>query len=197
MVRMLVADDASPSSPARNSACVVWLGRLAMPTTQPSRDSVPYCRVGTTRSGRSKRAGHDLDPGAADPAEAQGRAAGGAEIALGDRGGLERRRLAAGPGEIFVLDVGERGERRARCLLAHPAMADADLGRRASTSQSGSAPHWQPPVRTGLVVVLRHACSIRCQASRSIASASPPAKMKSPTPASRSAASCSPGRPAR
>src|SRR6185312_2570263 len=32
---------------------VVWLGRLAMPTTQPSRDSVPYCRVGTTRSGRS------------------------------------------------------------------------------------------------------------------------------------------------
>src|SRR5882757_3717424 len=32
---------------------VVWLGRLAMPTTQPSRDSVPYCRVGTMRSGRS------------------------------------------------------------------------------------------------------------------------------------------------
>src|SRR3569833_2388654 len=32
---------------------VVWLGRLAMPTTQPRRDSVPYCRVGTTRSGRS------------------------------------------------------------------------------------------------------------------------------------------------
>ena len=25
-----------------------------MPTTQPSRDSVPYCRVGTMRSGRSK-----------------------------------------------------------------------------------------------------------------------------------------------
>src|ERR1700710_1861850 len=33
---------------------VVWLGRLEMPTTQPSRDSVPYCRVGTSRSGRSK-----------------------------------------------------------------------------------------------------------------------------------------------
>src|SRR5258708_35451165 len=27
---------------------------LAIDTTQPSRDSVPYCRVGTTRSGRSK-----------------------------------------------------------------------------------------------------------------------------------------------
>src|ERR1700684_1745764 len=33
---------------------VVWLGRLEMPTTQPSRDSVPYCRIGTSRSGRSK-----------------------------------------------------------------------------------------------------------------------------------------------
>src|SRR5581483_10672566 len=33
---------------------VVWLGRLAIPTTQPKRDSVPYCRVGITRSGRSK-----------------------------------------------------------------------------------------------------------------------------------------------
>src|ERR1700751_1409456 len=33
---------------------VVWLGRLEIPTTQPSRDSVPYCRIGITRSGRSK-----------------------------------------------------------------------------------------------------------------------------------------------
>src|SRR5215467_3868442 len=32
---------------------VVWLGRLEIPTTQPSRDSVPYCRIGMTRSGRS------------------------------------------------------------------------------------------------------------------------------------------------
>src|ERR1700748_2704058 len=33
---------------------VVWLARLEIPTTQPSRDSVPYCRIGITRSGRSK-----------------------------------------------------------------------------------------------------------------------------------------------
>src|SRR5215468_2445729 len=33
---------------------VVWLGRLAMPTTQPRRDSVPNCRVGITWSGLSK-----------------------------------------------------------------------------------------------------------------------------------------------
>src|ERR1700759_1325424 len=32
---------------------VVWLGMLEMPTTQPSRDSVPYCRVGISRSGLS------------------------------------------------------------------------------------------------------------------------------------------------
>ena len=75
-------------------------------------------------------AGHDLDPGTADTAKTQRRAAGGTEIPLGDRGRFERGRLAAGPGEIGALDVGERGEGRARCLLAHPAVTDADLCRR-------------------------------------------------------------------
>src|SRR6185437_16851663 len=42
-------------------------------------------------------AGHDLDARAVDAAEAQRRAAGWAEIALGDRGGAERGRLALGP----------------------------------------------------------------------------------------------------
>src|SRR3981189_1627796 len=46
-----------------------------------------------------ERAGHDLDPGAVDAAKAQWGAAGDAEIALGDGGGAERGRLAAGPGE--------------------------------------------------------------------------------------------------
>ena len=108
-----------------------------MPTTQPSRDSVPILLRRHHPVGPVERAGHDLDPGAVDAAIAQRRAAGGAEIALGDGGGAERGRLAAGPGEILVLDVGEGGERRAGRLLAHPAMADADLGRRAPTAQSG------------------------------------------------------------
>src|SRR4029450_10372868 len=52
--------------------------------------------------GAVERAGHDLDPRAADPPEAQWRAAVGAEIALGDGGGLEGGRLPAGPGEDVV-----------------------------------------------------------------------------------------------
>src|ERR1700733_13841558 len=49
-------------------------------------------------------------------------------------------------------------------------------------SAKRTAPHWQPPVRTGLVAeVMFH--SVSRQASCSVASASPPAKMKSLTPA--------------
>ena len=57
-----------------------------MPTDPAEmRPRCPIARVGTTRSGRSKAAGRELDLGAADAAIAQRRAAGGAEIALGDR----------------------------------------------------------------------------------------------------------------
>lgn len=75
-------------------------------------------------------ASHDLDTGAVEAAEAQRRAAIPAKVALGDRGRAERGRLAAGPGEIALSDLGKRGKRRASGFLAHPAMADADLGRR-------------------------------------------------------------------
>ena len=196
MVRMLVADDACRASPARNSAA--WSGSADWRCRPPSRAGIRFHIAGSAPPGRGGRsvAGHDLDPGAADAAEAQRRAAGGAEIALGDRGGFERRRLAAGPAKVRVLDIGEARRMARRRLLAHPAMADADPGRSAPDSAKRTAPHWQPPVRTGLRLRC-HAHSIRRQASCSIASASPPAKMKSPTPAARSAASCSPGRPAR
>src|SRR4051795_11393646 len=43
-----------------------------------------------------ERAGHDLDLGAADTAEAQRRAAARAKVTLSNRGGTERRWLAAG-----------------------------------------------------------------------------------------------------
>jgi hypothetical protein len=87
-----------------------------------------------------ERAGHDLDPRAADAAEAERRAAIPAEIAFRERRGLERGRLAAGPGEIAVLDIGKGGERRTRRLLAHPAMTDADLfGGRRQRKADGAA----------------------------------------------------------
>src|SRR5438552_3449744 len=87
---------------------------------------------------------------------------------------------------MFVLDVGEGGKGGARCLLAHPAMADADLGRYLRYRKADGAT-LAAAGQDRLVVVFRHACSIRRQASCSIASASLPAKMKSPTPADRSA----------
>ena len=71
-------------------------------------------------------AGQHLDPRPADAAEGQRRAAGRAEIALGYGRRLERRRLAAGPGKVLVLDIGKGGERCAGRLLAHPAVTDAD-----------------------------------------------------------------------
>src|SRR5260370_17183921 len=77
-----------------------------------------------------ERAGHDLDPWAVDAAKAERGAAIPAEIAHRDGGGAERGRLAAGPGEIAIFNVGEGRERRAGRLLAHPAMTDADLHRR-------------------------------------------------------------------
>src|SRR6202030_1608520 len=50
-------------------------------------------------------AGHDLDSSPVNAAKAQRRAAGRAEIALGDGGGAIRGWPAAGPGEIAAVDV--------------------------------------------------------------------------------------------
>src|SRR6185436_5315512 len=142
-----------------------------------------------------KASGRKFDHVSVERAIAQRRAAGGAEVALGDRRRAEGGRLAAGPGKVLVPDVGERNEWTADRLLAHPAMAKPYLHRaRIDGETHGAALAASSENRFS---VLRHAHSIRRQASCSIASASPPAKMKSPTPAASSAVSCSPGRPAR
>src|SRR4051812_22775307 len=99
MVRMLVADDGSelfrPVILQRGLARQVG---DADPPAEPGFGAILPGRhqlVGAVEGPR-----HDLDPRAADTAEAQGRAAVGAEIAHRDGRGLERRRLAAGPAEI-------------------------------------------------------------------------------------------------
>src|SRR5436305_4749106 len=76
--------------------------------------------------GPVERAGHDLDLGTLDTTETERRAAVGAEVALGNRGRAEGCRRPAGPGEIGAVDVGKGRERRAGCLLTHPAMTNAD-----------------------------------------------------------------------
>src|SRR5258707_484454 len=129
MVRMLAADDAVKLlRPVILHRGLAWQVGDAHDPAEPG--------FGAELLGRYhpvwpvERAGHDLDPRAVDAAKAERCAAGGAEIALGDGGGAERGRLAAGPGEIAAVNVGEGCERRAGRLLAHPAMTDADLHRR-------------------------------------------------------------------
>src|ERR1700689_3996171 len=128
MVRMLAVDDA-----ARFVRTVVLQRGLARKVGNADPPAEPG--FGAELLGRHnpvgpvERAGHDLDSGAVDAAKAQRRAAVGAKIALGDRGGTERSGLAAGPGKIRALNVGEGRERRAGRLLAHPAVTDTDLPR--------------------------------------------------------------------
>src|SRR5438874_2583751 len=129
---------------------VVWLGRLAIPTTQPSRDSVPYCRVGTTRSGRSN-----------------------APVMISIRGPPIRRKLSGVPQSAqksrsaIEEDWNAAGlprvqEKSACSMSAKEANGAPDafwhirqwqmliLAGGADTAKR-TAPHWQPPVRTDLV----------------------------------------------
>src|SRR5450631_2448354 len=106
MVRMLVADDAM-----KLVGTIVLQRGLAWQVGDGHHPAEPG--FGAELLGRHhpvravERAGHDLDSGAVDAAKAERGAAIPAEVALGDRGGAERGRLAAGPGEIRALDVGE------------------------------------------------------------------------------------------
>src|ERR1041385_4931548 len=126
MIGMLVADDL-----AHHFRAVALQRGLARQVDDGADPAEP--RLGSVLQGwyhpvgPVEGAGHDLDFGAADAAEAQGRAAGGAEIAHRDRRRLVCRRLAAGPGKKLGPKPRKGGERRAARLLTHPAMADADL----------------------------------------------------------------------
>src|SRR3954451_7611894 len=122
---------------------VILYGRLARQVGDAENPAEPG--FGSILPGRNQPvgtvegAGHDLDPGTVDAAEAQGRAAIPAEVTLGDRRGFERSRLAAGPAKVRMLDIGKGSERRARGFLAHPAMTDRDLGRSAGHCKADRA----------------------------------------------------------
>src|SRR6516164_5330873 len=132
---------------------VVWLGMFAIPTTQPSRDSVPYCRVGITRSGRSK-----------------------VPVMISIRSPSMRRKLKGVPQSLqksrsaIVEDLNAAGLPRvqAKSLFSMSAKEangapDAFWHIRqwqmliltgAAVSAKRMAPHWQPPVSKGLVSAL-------------------------------------------
>jgi hypothetical protein len=127
MVRMLVADDAAKLV----GPVVLQRGlarRLATPTTQPSRDSVPNCRVGITRSGRSKA---PVMISIRGPSMRR-KLSGVPQSAQKSRSAIEEERNAAGLPRVQAkspVNVGKRRKRRAGGLLAHPAMTDADFDR--------------------------------------------------------------------
>src|SRR5882672_883996 len=121
MVRILVADDLSQL--LRSVILQRGLARQVGDANHPAKPG--FGSILPRRHhpvGAVEGPGHDLDPGTVDAAKAQRRTAIPAEVALCDRGRAECRRLALGPGEISVFDIGEGGERCAARFLAHPAM---------------------------------------------------------------------------
>src|SRR6266446_1466994 len=129
MIRMLVADDAGKLF--RAVVLQRGLARQIGDADHPAEPGFGAELLGRYHPVRPvERTGHDLDPRAVDAAEAERRAAIPAEIALGDGGGAERGRFAAGPGEVAAVNVREGCKWRAGGLLAHPAMTDADFHRR-------------------------------------------------------------------
>src|SRR5258707_150305 len=129
---------------------VVWLGKLAMPTTQPSRDSVPYCRVGMIWSGRSN-----------------------APVMISIRGPPMRRKLKGVPHSAqksrsaMEEDLNAAGLPRVQLKSACSMSANEANGAPdafwhirqwqmlilagGADSTKRMAPHWQPPVRTDLL----------------------------------------------
>src|SRR5258708_21558785 len=96
MVRMLVADDAVEL--VRTVILQRGLARQVGDADHPAEPGFGAELLGRYHPVRAvEPAGHDLDARPVDAAKAQRRAAGGAEIALGDGGGAERGWLAAGP----------------------------------------------------------------------------------------------------
>src|ERR1700721_209513 len=129
---------------------VVWLGRLAIATTQPSRDSVPNCWIGTTRSGRSK-----------------------VPVMISIRGPSMRRKLSGVPQSRQKLRSAIEEERKAAGVPRVQAKSPFSMSANdangapaafwhipqwqmltftgAADSAKRMAPHWQPPVRIGFV----------------------------------------------
>ncbi len=138
MIRMLVADDLSELFGS------IVIDRRHARQGGDGRDPVEpgFCPELPGRNDHIRsveRPGHDLDLRSADRPKTEGRAAGRTEIALCNGRRAERRRRPACPGKSLMRDIGQGRERRAGRFLAHPAMADADAGRRRGQCEADGA----------------------------------------------------------
>src|SRR3954454_5273610 len=124
-----------------------------MVPTQPSRDSVPYCRVGITRSGRSNAPVmiSILEPPIRRKLKGVPQAAQKSRIAI------DEERYAAGfPRVQAKCSFGMSANEANGAPLAFWHIRQWQMLTFDGTADSAkrTAPHWQPPVRTGLFAVM-------------------------------------------
>src|SRR6266853_2990558 len=120
-----------------------------MPTTQPSRDSVPYCRVGTSRSGRSKLPVMISIRGPPMRRKLNGVP----QAAQKSRSAMEEDLNAAGLPRVQLKSVCSMSAKEANGApdaFWHIRQWQILILVGGADSAKRTAPHWQPPVRTGL-----------------------------------------------
>src|SRR3954454_1002996 len=126
-----------------------------MVPTQPSRDSVPYCRVGTTLSGRSNAPVmiSILGP------PMRRKLKGVPQAAQKSRSAMDEERNAAGFPRVqakWSFGISAKDAKGAPLAFWHIRQWQMLIFDGTADSAKRTAPHWQPPVRTGLVAIILH-----------------------------------------
>src|SRR5262245_2216689 len=119
-----------------------------MPTTQPSRDSVPYCRVGATMSGRSKAPVMISIRGPSMRRKLKGVP----QTAQKSRSAIEDERNEAGLPRVQAKSAWSMSAKEANGApeaFWHILQWQMLIRVGAAVTAKRMAPHWQPPVRTG------------------------------------------------
>src|SRR6478672_7586811 len=121
-----------------------------MPTTQPSRDSVPYCRVGTTRSGRSNAPVMISIRGPPMRRKLNGVP----QAAQKSRSSIEEDLNAAGLPRVqlkYACSISAKEANGAPDAFWHIRQWQMLILAGAPDTAKRTAPHWQPPVKTNLL----------------------------------------------
>src|SRR5215203_4391379 len=119
-----------------------------MPTTQPRRASVPYWRVGTTRSGRSKvpvKSSIRVPP-------TRRKVKGVPQAAQKSRSAMEEDLNADGLPRVQAkcsCSISAKEANGAPVAFWHIRQWQMLIFEGGADSAKRTAPHWQPPVRTG------------------------------------------------
>src|SRR6516162_2444279 len=121
-----------------------------MPTTQPSLDSVPYCRVGITRSGRSKAPVMISMRGPSMRRKLRGVP----QLAQKSRIAMEEEWNEAGVPRVQLkssFSISAKDANGAPEAFWHIRQWQMLTFTGAALTAKRIAPHWQPPVNKGLV----------------------------------------------